>query len=107
MTQTSKLRLAQLSIAVLLLVIIRSLSEVFRLQYLHGEALVLAQLTPYIAGALFTAVALGLAVICYFASLHRASITIAATRSFSCSSTRASPWVDLAGRKLAPRTLSR
>src|SRR5215813_14215890 len=38
-----------------LLVIVRSLSEFFRLQCLHGEALVIAL---YVAGALFAAVAL-------------------------------------------------
>jgi hypothetical protein len=75
MTRPSELRLAQVSISVLLLVIVRSLSEVFRLQYLHGEALV----TPYIAGALFAAVALPLTVICYFASLYRTSMAITAT----------------------------
>jgi len=45
-----------------LLVIVRSLSEFFRLQYLHGEALAVGQLTPYVAGALFAAVALALTV---------------------------------------------
>ncbi len=33
-------------IGVLLLVIVRSLSEFFRLKYLHGEALVIGQVTP-------------------------------------------------------------
>ncbi len=57
MTRPSELRLAQASVSVLLLVVVRSLSEVFRLQYLHGEALVI-EVTPYVAGALFAAVAL-------------------------------------------------
>jgi hypothetical protein len=78
MTRLSALRLAQVSIGVLLLVIVRSLSEVFRLQYLHGEALGLKQVTPYVAGALFATVALALTVICYFASLYRASMAITA-----------------------------
>jgi hypothetical protein len=62
MNRPSDLRLAQISIGVLLLVIVRSLGEYFRLQYLHGQALVIAQVTPYVAGALFAAVALGLTV---------------------------------------------
>jgi hypothetical protein len=51
MTLPSELRLAQVCIGVLLLVIVRSLSEVW-LQCLHGEALVTGQVTPYVAGAL-------------------------------------------------------
>jgi len=38
MSRPSELRFAQVSIGVLLLVIIRSLGEYFRLQYLHGDA---------------------------------------------------------------------
>ena len=53
MTRLSELRIAQISIGILLLVIIRSLGEYFRLQYLHGDALVIGQVTPYFAGALF------------------------------------------------------
>ena len=72
----SNMRLAQGSIAVLLLVIIRSLGEYFRVQYLHGDAFVSAEVTPYIAGALFAAIALALAVVGYFASFYRTSIAI-------------------------------
>jgi hypothetical protein len=61
-----------------LLVIVRSLGEYFRLQYLHGDALVIGQVTPYAAGALAAAVALALTVSCYFAGLYRVSIAIAA-----------------------------
>jgi len=76
MTRPSELRLAQICIGILLLVIVRSLGEFFRLQYLHGETLVIGQVTPYVAGALFAAIALALTVIAYFASLHRTSIAI-------------------------------
>jgi hypothetical protein len=78
-SRPSKLRLAQVSIGVLLLVIIRSLSEVLRLHYLHGEALVVGQVTPYVVGALLATVALALTVVCFFASLYRAATAIAAT----------------------------
>ena len=76
MTRPSELRLAQICIGILLLVIVRSLSEFFRLQYLHGETLVIGQVSPYVAGALFAAIALALTVIAYFAGLHRTSIAI-------------------------------
>jgi hypothetical protein len=69
-------RVAQVCIGVLLLVIVRSLGEYFRLQYLHGDALVIGQVTPYVAGALFAAVALAFTVGCYFAGLFRTSIAI-------------------------------
>ena len=78
MSRPSELRFAQVSIGVLLLVIIRSLGEYFRLQYLHGDALVIGQVTPYVVGALFAAVALALTVACYFAGLFRTSIAISA-----------------------------
>jgi hypothetical protein len=79
MTRPSESRLAQICIGVLLLVIVRSLGEFFRLQYLHGEALVIGEVTPYVAGALFATVALALTVICYFANLYRSSVAITAT----------------------------
>ena len=78
MNRPSELRFAQVSIGRLLLVIVRSLSEVFRLQHMH-EALLLGQVTPYIAGALFAAVALAFTVICYFVDLYRTSMAITAT----------------------------
>ena len=79
MGQPSELRLAQVSIGVLLLVVVRSLSEFFRLHYVHGEALAIGQVAPYIAGALFAAVALAMTIICYFASLYRTSMAITVT----------------------------
>jgi hypothetical protein len=66
-------------LGILLLVVIRSLAEFFRLQYVHGSALTIAQVTTFIAGALFAAVALALAVACYAAALHRTSVGIAVT----------------------------
>ena len=71
MTQPSNMRLAQIAIGVLLLVIVRSLGEYFRLQYLHGDALVVDQVTPFVAGALFAAVALAATMICYALRLYR------------------------------------
>jgi hypothetical protein len=78
MPRLSERRLAQISIGVLLLVIVRSLGEYFRLQYVHGDTLVVGQVTPYVAGALFAAIALALTITCYFANRYRVSIVIAA-----------------------------
>jgi hypothetical protein len=78
MTRPSALRLAQISIGLLLLVIVRSLGEYFRLQYLLGDALTIVQVTPYVAGALFAAIALAVNVACYFAGLYRVSIAVTA-----------------------------
>jgi len=76
MTRPSEPRLAQICIGILLLVIVRSLGEFFRLRYLHGETLLVGQVTPYVAGALFAAIALALTLMAYFASFHRTSIAI-------------------------------
>lgn len=78
MTRPSDLRLAQISIGLLLLVIVRCLGEFFRLYYVYADALAIGQVTPYVAGALFAAVALALAVIGYFTGRYRVSIAIAA-----------------------------
>ena len=40
--------------------VVRSIGEYFRLQQLHGDALVIGQITPFVAGALFAAIALAL-----------------------------------------------
>lgn len=78
MTRPSAQRLAQVCIGILLLIVVRSLSEYFRLQYVHGDTLAIAQLKPYVAGALFAAVALALALMCYLAALYRISIAVTA-----------------------------
>ncbi len=57
--------LSQIALGVLLLIIIRSLGEVFRLQYVEGAALTIAQVTPYVGGALFTTVVLAAALVCH------------------------------------------
>jgi hypothetical protein len=68
MGRLPELRVAQVSIGVLLLVIIRSLGEYFRLKYLHGDALVIGQVTPYVE------VRCAVTVTSYFAGLYRISI---------------------------------
>ena len=74
MGRPSELMIAQVSIGVFLLVIIRSLGDFFRLQYLHGDG----KVTPYVADTLFTAVALAVTVTSYFAGLGRIPIALVA-----------------------------
>jgi len=71
-------RVAEIALGVLLLVIIRSLGEYFRLRYTLGDVLTFTDVTPYIAGALLAAVSLGISALCYRASLYRLSIGVAA-----------------------------
>jgi hypothetical protein len=63
-------QLSQISIAVLLLIIARSLGEVVRLQYAEGDALTVAQVTPYVGSALFTVVILAAALLCHAAGRY-------------------------------------
>lgn len=70
------LRLAQVAIGVLLLIILRSLGEIFRLQHLHGEALTVTQVVPYVGGALFAAAALAFSLLCYFVGRYLGSIAV-------------------------------
>jgi hypothetical protein len=71
-------RLAQVGIGTLVLIVIRALAEYFRLRYVHGEALTVAQVTPYVGGALFASVALAAVLVCALAGLYRSSTAIAA-----------------------------
>ena len=56
-------RLSQIAIGVLLLIVVRCLGEVFRLQYVHGASLTIAEVVPYVGAALATAIALAAALI--------------------------------------------
>lgn len=69
-------RLSQISVAVLLLIVIRSLGEFFRLLYLHGEALTIAQTVPYVGSALFTAIVLAVALTCHAWGRYRIVIGV-------------------------------
>ncbi len=78
MSRISPERLSQIGVGVLLLIIIRSLSEVFRLQYVHGDALTIAQVTPFVGSALFTAIVLAAALVCHAWGRYRIVIAGAA-----------------------------
>jgi hypothetical protein len=76
MARLTPRRLSQISVGVLLLIVIRSLGEVFRLRYLYGDALTIAKVEPYVASALFVTIVLTAALVCH--ALARYRIVIAA-----------------------------
>jgi multisubunit Na+/H+ antiporter MnhC subunit len=70
-------RLSQIGVGVLLLIVIRSLGEFFRLQYVHGDALTMAQVEPYVGSALLTAIVLAVALACHAWGRYRIVIGVA------------------------------
>jgi fucose permease len=74
MKRLSPERLSQIGIGVLLLIVIRTLAEVFRLQYVDRDALTIAQVTPYVGSALATAIVLAAALVCYLWGYYRTVI---------------------------------
>lgn len=69
--------LAKAVAGVLLLIVIRALGEVFRLEYAAGNALALAQVRPFIVGALGAAVALAITLIAILSGRPRLALTVA------------------------------
>ena len=70
-------RLAQVGIFVQFLALVRTLAEFFRLQQVHGPALAIATVAPYVGAALLAAVLTWTAVLCYFAGRDRAAVGVA------------------------------
>lgn len=70
-------RLSQIGVGVLLLIVIRSLGEVFRLRYAYGDALTIAKVEPYVASALFVAIVLAAALVGHALARYRIVITVA------------------------------
>jgi hypothetical protein len=68
--------LAKVAAGILLLIVVRSLGEVFRLEGLRGGALTIAEIRPFIIGALVAALALALALTAILARRPRAAIVI-------------------------------
>jgi hypothetical protein len=69
-------RFALAGIGIIWLVVVRSLGEFFRLQYVQGDALTVAAVTPYVASALFAAAALAVAGTCYLGARYRTSMAV-------------------------------
>jgi hypothetical protein len=77
MQRPSLQRIAEISIVVLLVIVARSLGEVFRLRYMHGAALTIPMLWPFVTGALFASVAVIMVSVCYFAGRYKLAIALA------------------------------
>jgi hypothetical protein len=69
--------LARIGAGVLLLIVMRALGEVFRLEYAVGEALTLEQVRPFIVGALGAAAALAVALLAILAERPRLALAVA------------------------------
>jgi hypothetical protein len=67
-------RLSQIAVGVLLLIVVRCLGEVFRLQYVHGASVSIAQVVPYVGSALTTAIALAAALIGHACGYYRSVV---------------------------------
>ncbi|MEO8083118.1 MAG: hypothetical protein ABI780_04795 [Ardenticatenales bacterium] len=68
---------ARLAIMVQFLAITRTLSEIWRLRYVHGAALAMADVLDYVNGALIAAVLCWVAVGLYFGGRYRAAVWVA------------------------------
>ena len=71
-------RWAKLGITIQFLALVRCLGEVYRLRWLRGDALGLADVQPFIAGALVAAVLCWAAVTLFFFARYRATLAVAA-----------------------------
>jgi hypothetical protein len=63
-------RSAKMGITVQFLALVRLLAEYFRLKFIHGSALSVADVEPYITGASITVVLCWLAVVLFFAQKY-------------------------------------
>jgi hypothetical protein len=70
-------RWARLGITIQFLALVRCLAEVYRLRWLRGDGLTLAEVQPFITGALVAAVLCWVAVTLFFFARYRASIAAA------------------------------
>jgi hypothetical protein len=68
-------RLSQIAVGVLLLIVVRCLGEVFRLQYVHGASVSIAEVMPYIGAALATAIFLAAALIGHACGYYRSVVS--------------------------------
>jgi hypothetical protein len=76
MARISARRLSELAITGLFLALIRTLAEYYRLRYVRGTALALAEVAPYITGGLMAALGVWAAVVAYFIGRYRVATGI-------------------------------
>ena len=77
MARITARRLSEIAITALFLALVRTLAEYYRLRYVRGTALGLADVAPYIMGGLMAAVGAWAAVVAYFFGRYRMAIGIA------------------------------
>lgn len=78
MPRWSTQRIAQMGIGILLLILIRSLGEYFRLRHFYGQAIALVRFEPFIAGCLIAALCIGIAFVLYVAARYKSTIMVCA-----------------------------
>src|SRR5215831_20216504 len=76
MARITARRLSELAVTGLFLALVRTLAEYYRLRYVRGTALGLAEVAPYITGGLMAAVGAWAAVVLYFFGRYRMAIGI-------------------------------
>jgi sugar phosphate permease len=76
MARISARQLSQLAITGLFLALIRTLAEYYRLRYVRGTALALADVAPCITGGLMAALGAWAAVVAYFFGRYRVATGI-------------------------------
>ena len=76
MARISARRLSGLAITGLFLALIRTLAEYYRLRYVRGAALGLAEVAPYITGGLMASLGAWAAVVAYFVGRYRVATGI-------------------------------
>lgn len=77
MKRLSPQRFTEISIVLLLVIVVRSLGEVFRLRYIYGAALSVPMLMPFVTGALFASLAAIMVSTSYFVGRYKLAIAVA------------------------------
>lgn len=76
MTMPSLRRATQISVGLLLVIVIRPLGEVLRLHHAVGDGLTVAQIEPYVIGALAAAVAALAVAVLHFVNRDRSAVSV-------------------------------
>ena len=76
MARITARRMSEFAITGLFLALIRTLAEYYRLRYVRGTALALADVAPYITGGLMAALGAWASVVAYFFGRYRVAIGI-------------------------------
>jgi hypothetical protein len=69
-------RVASVAIGILLLALMRSLGEYFRLKHVYGQSPALARMEPFITGSLVAALSTALAFVLYVLRKYKSAIAI-------------------------------